>query len=155
VAINEWNYFWKQILVASFLCKNVSKFQKSCNFPYAGSDHELCYVVFKSNNCHFSSKTIVTWNLSDVDWVTVEKRVLEFSHSIGELRDASFSANPIDHHFWRLNNYVLNILDEYVPLKKRRITGKINPWFYRKNRNKLYKALRNCDRSVKNVLEKN
>jgi len=112
------------------------KYNKFGCFPYAGSDHKLCYVIRKKVRNVNNPRIIQVRSWNKIDWTEFKK---ELAIIRGKLNDGSFvelseSISPyllrnIDRQFDFINSNVMKLVDKYAPLKTRLVKGKHNPWF--------------------------
>lgn len=99
-------------------------------FPFAGSDHNLCFTVRKKVKSHFKPRVINVRKWKDVDWEKVRAELSLFPKTLSENSTNNIYYNrAIDDKFHSLNNYMLSIIDKHAPEKKMLVKGKKNPWF--------------------------
>lgn len=120
----------KGALLDHVYVNNTSLYNNFGSFPYAGSDHDLCYAIRKQEKIKFDPKVIKVRNWNKVEWDKVKKELCLFQHNIAnELCKASnFNTKSIDRDFQKMNEFALTILDKYAPERKMLVRGKFSPW---------------------------
>lgn len=98
---------------------------KKPNYPYygsfcfGGSDHDLIYVVRKINKYKVPPRTISYRSYKNCNF--------------DELRSAfetfEFKPDDVDSEFIRYNRFLANSVNQVIPLKKKIVKGRMNPWY--------------------------
>jgi len=102
---------------------NFDHYINSGQFSFAGSDHDLVYVIRKVNKLILPPKKVSYRSYLRVNWK-------EFSNSV-KLIDFSFIMNftNVESVYSLLRSRIVSVLDEFAPLRNKLIRGKRQPWF--------------------------
>jgi len=122
------------------------KYLTQGNFPFAGSDHNLCFTIRKKAKIQSHRKVINVRKWKKVDWEQFRKDLSCWRQHIDDSED-SFATNVylrnIDITFNKINEFTMGVLDKYAPSHRMRVKGRSDPWFSTdvrvlcKHRNKL------------------
>jgi len=72
----------KGALLDHVYVNNISLYNNFGSFPYAGSDHDLCYAIRKQEKIKFEAKVIKVRNWNKVEWNEVKKELCLFQHNL-------------------------------------------------------------------------
>jgi len=97
------------------------------HFPYAGSDHDLCFITIKSRKIKFQPKMISYRNLKSIDPKKFSEDLLTFD--LNSLDPLTSSNITCDNNFRLFNSHVMSTLDKHAPKKRRLVKGKVTPWY--------------------------
>jgi len=124
-------------------------YNTSGQFPHAGSDHKLGFVIRKKIKVNNPPKILQYRFLKNVPWNEVKLELCKYTslefESDSDVSD--YLLRNIDRKFSFINNKVLEILDKYAPLKRRLVKSKVSPWLTSEIR-ELIKHRDKCEREA-------
>jgi len=80
----------------------------SGHFPFAGSDHDLTFVIRKVNKLKFPTKTINYRKYKECNWDEIGKTLNQYEFK-------SENMSNTDQIFWDYNNFIMSTLDKCMP----------------------------------------
>jgi len=104
-----------------------SKCEINGHFPYAGSDHDLCYVFIKNQKLQLPPRIIEYRNYKNINEDELRKDISKFD--LAEQLPISTSYQTCDDNFNNFNLHLMSVLDKHAPVKRRLVKGKVTPWF--------------------------
>jgi hypothetical protein len=110
-------------LLDHFYVSKKENYPYFCHFPFAGADHDLCFVSRKVNQLKIPPIKREFRSVKNVDWDSFDSIVQSFTFNFDNTQQ------NLNSEFWRFNNFVMNEIDKVAPVKKRVVKGKNNPWF--------------------------
>jgi hypothetical protein len=117
--INEPTFDGKSLL-DHFYVNRYYNIQFSSHFPYAGSNHDLIFVVRKLNKIKVDPILVTYRTYKNVNFELLSEGIDQFYFD---------NCSEINQQFLLFNHFVLTELDKQAPLKKRLVKGKLNSWY--------------------------
>jgi len=143
----------KGALLDHIYISNRKLYAHSGSFPYAGSDHSLCYTIRKQEKIKIEPKIIKVRNWNKINWKELKSELCLFQHKLqnGEIEGSPYLSKGIDRDFDKMNKFAVAILNKHAPEKKMLVRGKFSPWLTAdvrcsmKLRNKMHKIAKNSN----------
>jgi len=108
------------------------KYSTFGSFPFAGSDHKLCFLIRKKSKLRVKPKVIKVRSWKKIDWIKFSSQLTLLT---GQIENESYLeqsnlylTRSIDKKFQFLNDSVMDLLEKHAPLKLRLVKGKCNRW---------------------------